>query len=88
MKNLEEQLGSAHSAFISAQDEVGNLLDVLYGDYDNFTHNSYNRSIEVFGVEPSTVAWDALFAAGFLRVWQHPHGQHGDGCDCSPWRPA
>lgn len=59
--------------FRMVEAEVGELLEKLYGDYDDFSHDYYDCSIEVYGVTPTPEAAETLHAAGFGYVWQHNH---------------
>ena len=87
---LAARLFEAHHAYSKVDDEVTTLLTELLGDFDSFTHDCYDDSIEIYGCTPSSAAWDRLHEIGFRRVWMHPHF---DGtperylCGCKTTRP-
>lgn len=61
--------------FRMVEAEVGELLEKIYGEdgYEDFSHDYYDCSIEVYGVTPTPEAAQALHDAGFNYVWQHNH---------------
>jgi hypothetical protein len=58
------------------------LRDGLPGEIDEFTTDYYDNSIEIYGVAPSDVVRDGMFAIGFDSVWQHPHPAPRGECKC------
>jgi hypothetical protein len=53
------------------------------GECEEITTDHYDNSIEIYGQTPSDEVRDGMFAIGFDRVWQHPHGYPRDAsCQC------
>jgi hypothetical protein len=79
MKTLAAVLWEAEGEVARIKDEVGDLLDEIFGSegWDDFRTDPYDSSIEIFKVNPECVLGDAqltrLREAGFARVWTHTH---------------
>lgn len=83
---IASDIFAAHTAWNVAEDRVEDLLEQVYGPdgWSEFTVDPYDSSIEVYGCTPTT-ALERFAAAGFDRIWQHPHpvgepGTHACGC--------
>ena len=86
MTAVSDEMFNATQALNRAEDRLSKFLDEVCGEHrwDSFTADAYDRSIEVYGCT-TTVALERFAAAGFDRIWQHPHleGQPArSSCDC------
>ena len=90
MTSLANRLFESFHAYSAVDDEVSVLLSETLGDFDSYTHDHYDDSIEVYGCTPNAAAWDRLHEVGFRRVWLHPHiDEHNRHiCGCTTARPA
>lgn len=69
------------------EDQLVELIIKLHGsrpgECEEVTTDHYDNSVEIYGQEPSDEVRDGMFAIGFDRVWQHPHGYPRDAsCQC------
>lgn len=81
---IAQQLFEAHHAYASVESVLSERLFAIYGDdgFEDFTHDYYDDSIEVYNCKPSTDAYEQLRAMGFRLVWQHPHPSPRGDCKC------
>jgi hypothetical protein len=85
--SFADDLFKADSAYQLQEGKLYELLGTVYSTFEEFTHDYYDESIEVYDCEPSAKAWDVLHAAGFKRIWQHPHPSPRGDCKCPSTRP-
>lgn len=82
LKSPADDVFDAKAALERAEERLGRVLREIYADWDDPRYDSYDRSIEIYNCTPVTLL-EPLAAAGFDRVWQHPHPQGEPGnCEC------
>lgn len=81
MRNLALHISRADAAYMRAARELEDFLDAVYDRWESFEWDAA-LAIDIYGVEPSDAAVDALLRAGFAGVTQHRHTQgEFTGCD-------
>jgi hypothetical protein len=77
---MADRLFNARHALANVEEEVGDFLDEVLGDctkgaWQDFKHDYYDRSIEIFGVKDDLALTieqqERFWSAGFFRVWTH-----------------
>lgn len=87
-KPLAQRYFAAYGPWHSLRNRIDELVDNIYRTDDganwcDIRLDYYDESIEIWGVTPTAEADARLRAAGFVRIWQHPHEDRQD-CRCPP----
>ncbi len=70
--NLADELHQAERRLLDMRAKLEELLESLYpAGFTSF--DSYDATLDVFGVLGSTAAVDALHRAGWVHVYEHDH---------------
>lgn len=86
MSTLAEDFWAAQRIANLAEEKIGDMLDEILGadGWQDFDTDSYDMSIEIYGVSPKLELSDGVQAtlrdAGFARCWTHvTRERHKDG---------